>query len=181
LRFRPVKRSLCLLGLSCLLAAIPAVAASDPAPAAVQADGAASQVSSLLERAKALIGRPYRYGGTTPKGFDCSGFVRFVFGSVGIDLDRSSGSQARQGEPVDLDDILPGDLLFFRTRGVRNGISHVAIYLGQGRFIHASSWRGRTVKIEQLASDYFAKRLVAVRRIIDPGAPEEPTPANEVK
>ncbi len=61
-----------------------------------------SQISSLLAKAKTYLGLPYRYGGMSPKGFDCSGFVRYVFGSMGIDLDRTSGSQANQGDPIDL-------------------------------------------------------------------------------
>ena len=89
--------------------------AQTPDPNEVQVP---SQVDSLLAKATTLLGTPYRHGGTTPKGFDCSGFVRFVFGNFGIGLNRSSGSQAQQGEPIDLAHIQPGDLLFFNTRGV---------------------------------------------------------------
>jgi cell wall-associated NlpC family hydrolase len=137
------------------------------------------QISGLLAKAKTYLGRPYHYGGITPKGFDCSGFVRYVFGSMGIDLDRTSGSQAKQGDPIDLAHIQPGDLLFFSTRGMRKGISHVGIYLGEGQFIHASNWGGpgkRCVKMGELASSYFAERLVAVRRIVTQLAPEPKAP-----
>jgi hypothetical protein len=123
---------------------------------------------SLLNKAEDCLGIPYRSGGSSTRGFDCSGFVHFVFGSVGIKLDRSSAAQAKQGEPIALTQIQPGDLLFFNTRGVRKGISHVGIYLGQGQFIHASSLRGpgtHCVKLANLASDYFANRLVAARRV----------------
>jgi len=127
-------------------------------------------LATLLNKAETCLGAPYRYGGSTLRGFDCSGFVRFVFGSVGIDLDRSSAAQAKQGEAVPLNQIQPGDLLFFRnTRGLRKGISHVGIYLGEGQFIHASSWSGRgthCVKLAGLASDYFVNRLVAARRVV---------------
>lgn len=136
------------------------------------------QLTSLLAKAKTYVGRPYRFGGSTPKGFDCSGFVRFVFGTVGIDLHRSSGDQAKQGDPIDVSKILPGDLLFFSTRGMRKGISHVAIYLGEGRFIHASNWGGpgkRCVRLGELASSYFSDRLVSVRRVIAP-PPETEAP-----
>ena len=137
------------------------------------------QLASLIEKAKTCLGVPYRWGGISRKGFDCSGFVRFVFGSCGIDLDRTSKSQAGQGEPIDLANIEPGDLLFFSTRGMRKGISHVGIYLGEGQFIHASNWGGpgkRCVKLGELASSYFADRLVAVRRMVTDLAPESKTP-----
>ena len=128
--------------------------------------------SSLLDRAKAFLGTPYRYGGRSPKGFDCSGFVSFVFETTtGIALPRSSVLQARQGESIDLDEIQPGDLLFFKTRGKRNRISHVGIYLGEGQFIHASSWGGpkrRRVKISELEGRYHLQRLASARRILGP-------------
>lgn len=134
-------------------------------------------VTSLLETAKTYLGTPYHYGGTTPKGFDCSGFVRFVFGTFGFGLDRSSSSQARQGDPVDLKQLQAGDLLFFQTRGARNGVSHVGIYLGGGQFIHAGSWGGpgkRGVKIGELDSSYYAKRLLSARRVLtQPTGPTE--------
>ncbi|HWQ08410.1 MAG TPA: C40 family peptidase [Holophaga sp.] len=126
-------------------------------------------VASLLAKAKSLLGTPYHSGGTTPKGFDCSGFVRFVFGTFGLGLERSSYSQATQGKAVDLKQIQPGDLLFFKTRGKSDRISHVGIYLGQGQFIHAGS-RGepsnRVVRIGKLDESYYAQRLVSARRVL---------------
>jgi cell wall-associated NlpC family hydrolase len=160
---------------ACLVAVVPLTGQTEePKPAAEP-----SQVSTLLDKAKALIGVHYRWGGVTPKGFDCSGFVRYVFGSMGIDLDRTSGSQARQGDPIDLAHIQPGDLLFFSTRGMRKGISHVGIYLGEGQFIHASNWGGpgkRCVRLGELATDYFADRLVAIRRVVTQLGPDPKTP-----
>ncbi|MDR3671999.1 MAG: C40 family peptidase [Holophaga sp.] len=152
--------------------------APDPKANPAQAQSP-SQLTSLLNKARTCLGIPYRPGGVSTKGFDCSGFVRFVFGSCGIDLDRTSGSQAKQGDPIDLANIQPGDLLFFSTRGMRKGISHVGIYLGEGQFIHASSWRGPQrgcVKLGQLASSYFSERLVAARRIVSQMTPESKTP-----
>jgi cell wall-associated NlpC family hydrolase len=136
-------------------------------------------VTGLLAKAKTYLGLPYRRGGVSPKGFDCSGFVRYVFGSMGIDLDRTSGAQAKQGDPIDLAHIQPGDLLFFSTRGMRKGISHVGIYLGEGRFIHSSTWRGsgtHGVKLADLASNYFSERLVSIRRVVTQLAPDDKTP-----
>jgi len=129
--------------------------------------------SSLLDKAKAFLGTPYRYGGRSPKGFDCSGFVSFVFDSFGVALPRSSVHQAKQGESIDLDEIQPGDLLFFKTRGKQNRISHVGIYMGDGQFIHAGSWgsrKGRCVKVSELDGDYYVKRLVSARRVLGPAS-----------
>jgi cell wall-associated NlpC family hydrolase len=137
-------------------------------------------VPSLLERAKAYVGVPYRYGGASPSGFDCSGFVRFVFRGIGVALNRSSRSMATQGARVARGEIQPGDLLFFRTLGKR--ISHVGIYLGEGLFIHAGSRGGpgqRGVKVARLDIAYYDRRLVQARRVVPrdgPEArPEEPT------
>ena len=132
---------------------------------------APDRIDQLLDTAKTCLGIPYRHGGTSPKGFDCSGFVRFVFDSVGIELNRSSRTQAKEGTPVALDALLPGDLLFFKTCGQKHAISHVGIYLGQGEFIHAGSWggpRNRCIRLAQLASKYFSDRLVGARRVVDP-------------
>jgi cell wall-associated NlpC family hydrolase len=124
-------------------------------------------VPSLLDKAKELVGTPYRYGGASPAGFDCSGFVRFVFQAFGVQLNRSSRSQAIQGERVAPGEIEPGDLLFFRIGGKR--IGHVGIYLGEGQFIHAGS-RGdsgaRGVKIARLDSSFYERRLVSARRVM---------------
>ncbi len=124
-------------------------------------------VPSLLDKARELVGTPYRYGGASPAGFDCSGFVRFVFQAFGVQLNRSSRSQATQGEEVAPGEIEPGDLLFFRIG--RKRIGHVGIYLGGGQFIHAGS-RGdsgtRGVKIARLDSSFYARRLVSARRVM---------------
>ena len=135
-------------------------------------------VPSLLDKAKEYIGVPYRPGGVSPSGFDCSGFVRFVFRAFGVQLNRSSRSQATQGEKVAPGEIQPGDLLFFRIRG--NRIGHVGIYLGGGQFIHAGSRGGpsvRGVKIARLDSSFYARRLVSARRVMTAGAGTDGTPA----
>jgi len=136
-------------------------------------------VPSLLEKAREYVGTPYRLGGASPSGFDCSGFVRFVFRAFGVQLNRSSVTQATQGDRVAPGEIQPGDLLFFRIRG--NRIGHVGIYLGGGQFIHASSRGGpsvRGVKIARLDSSFYARRLVSARRVMTARAGPDGTPAS---
>ncbi len=116
----------------------------------------------VLEIAHRYLGRPYRYGGSSSRGFDCSGFALHVYRSVGVRLPHSASAQARLGKPVPRSQLQPGDLVFFRTRGRR--ISHVGIYIGNGRFIHASSARGR-VRIDSLNTGYYQRRYVCARRI----------------
>jgi cell wall-associated NlpC family hydrolase len=163
-----------LLGAICLAGLLPLQGQTVAAkPEAVEPN----QIESLIETAKTCLGVPYRSGGTSIKGFDCSGFVKFVFDSVGIELNRSSRTQAKEGTPVALDALLPGDLLFFKTMGRRHAISHVGIYLGDGQFIHAGSWggpRNRCIRLAELTSRYFAERVVAARRVVAPlGMAEE--------
>ncbi|MCS7065199.1 MAG: LysM peptidoglycan-binding domain-containing C40 family peptidase [Fimbriimonadales bacterium] len=116
----------------------------------------------VLEIASRYLGRPYRYGGSSSRGFDCSGFALHVYRSVGVNLPHSSSAQARVGKPVPRHQLQPGDLVFFRTRGRR--ISHVGIYIGNGKFIHASSARGR-VRIDSLNEGYYKRRYAGARRV----------------
>ena len=128
-----------------------------------------SRIGALLDKAKSLLRTPYRRGGSGPSGFDCSGFVRHVFGTFGVLLSRCSHSQAREGMPVDLEQIRPGDLLFFRSAPKSSRISHVGIYLGNGEFIHASAWgpKGtRGIRIAKLFDAYHGSRLTAARRVL---------------
>lgn len=124
--------------------------------------------SRVLESAHNYLGTPYRYGGTTPEGFDCSGFVRHVFGENGIALSRSSREQILQGKHVALDAIRPGDLIFFgKQRRSQCRIDHVGLYIGHGRFIHAASKRTGYVTISELGSGSYRSRIVSARRIIE--------------
>jgi cell wall-associated NlpC family hydrolase len=124
-----------------------------------------------------VIGTPYRSAGTTTNGFDCSGFTMYVFNKLGVDLPHQSGSQARLGKKVAKDDLIPGDLVFFNTNG--RGISHVGIYVGDGKFAHSSSSKG--VTISGLSDSYYSKRYVTARRIMSPETFEKyaDEPSNE--
>jgi cell wall-associated NlpC family hydrolase len=120
----------------------------------------------LTDYAQNLIGTPYKYGGNSPDtGFDCSGFVGYVYRETrGLNLPRSSQSLAAQGSVLNRDELNPGDLVFFNTR--RKKFSHVGIYLGDNTFIHAPS-RGGRVRIEDLTQDYWRKHYNGARRIND--------------
>ena len=112
------------------------------------------QIVSTAER---YIGVPYRAGGTTPRGFDCSGFVQYVYRQNGIELPRSAEDQFRMGRRISVHAARPGDLVFFRTSGRR--ISHVGIYNGNGRFIHAPSTGGH-VEYASMDNIYWNRRVV---------------------
>jgi cell wall-associated NlpC family hydrolase len=119
---------------------------------------------TVLMTARSLIGAPYRYGGTTPRGFDCSGYVRYVFQkAVGIRLPRTAGDQVRNGSEVALADLRPADLVYFKIR--RQKSLHVGIYIGRGKFIHAPSSRGK-VNIQNLNMDYWTRSYRGARRVL---------------
>ena len=123
---------------------------------------------SVLATASRYVGTGYRFGGTMPNAFDCSGFVRYVFARNGVSLPRTAHEQAEAGIPVvvGLDSVQVGDLLFFATR--RGRASHVAIYAGNGRIIHASAGSKR-VRYDDLASPrgrWFIEHFSSARRII---------------
>jgi hypothetical protein len=141
------------------LAAMPA-RADDWIDPRASADFPASQV--VLE-ALALLGVPYRWGGDDPsRGLDCSGLVRHVFRSVGLDLPRQSEAIARFGAQVARHALETGDLVFFNTRGRR--YSHVGIYIGDGRFVHAPARRGQ-VRVEEMDNRYWQARFNGARRL----------------
>ena len=120
----------------------------------------AGRREAVIGTAMDLRGVPYVYGGTTPSGFDCSGFTRWVYEqALGIELPRTAAEQSAMGESVPMDGLMPGDLLFW---GSGSGVYHVAIYAGDGEYIHASTGRGQIVRqtMEYFVPD-FAKRLIA--------------------
>lgn len=123
-----------------------------------------SRASDLVLNAMGFMGIPYKWGGATPEaGFDCSGFVQFVFRqATGVILPRSSFDQVHQGVSVTQDELQPGDLVFFNTMRAR--FSHVGIYIGENRFIHAPS-RGKSVEIVDITNSYWQKRYNGARRL----------------
>lgn len=118
--------------------------------------------SEIVIRAISLLGAPYRYGGSGPTAFDCSGLVQFIHHELGIEVPRTAAEQYRAADPIRLDDIEPGDLLFFRISGKR--ISHVAIYAGSGRFVHAPQ-TGRPIELRTLDDGYYKPRLAGAGRL----------------
>lgn len=133
-------------------------------PYAWSAEGRLSQATDLVLRALAYIGVRYRYGGDSPAaGFDCSGLVYRVFNqAAGLLLPRDSREMSRIGKRIPRTDLEPGDLVFFNTQ--REPFSHVGIYLGEQRFIHAPS-RGGRVEIANMGREYWQKRYDGARRI----------------
>ena len=120
-------------------------------------------VDDLKEISSKYIGVRYSYGGTSASGFDCSGFVRHVFKELGItSLDRTSAGMYGQGTAVDKSELQPGDLVFFNTSGKR--VSHVGIFIGSGKFIHASTSKG-VIKTSINDKQYWGKKYVGAKRI----------------
>jgi len=133
-------------------------AASPSSPAASHAAG-----YGVAGTALSLRGAPYRNGGSDPGGFDCSGFVRYVFGQNGVAVPRTVTEQFHAGREVVGPQLEPGDLVFFST--VSPGASHVGIAIGGDEFVHAPSGRGE-VRVERLSVSYWATRFVGARRVL---------------
>jgi cell wall-associated NlpC family hydrolase len=116
----------------------------------------------VVGTALSLRGAPYRNGGSDPSGFDCSGFVAYVFAQQGLYMPRTVSEQYAQGHLVNPDAVAPGDLVFFST--VAPGASHVGIAISGDQFVHAPSSSG-VVRVESLNASYWSSRLVGTRRI----------------
>lgn len=144
---------------------------------------AASNEATLIATAKKYLGTPYRYGGTSASGFDCSGFSGKVFSDLGISIPRTSSAQYGVGTPVSKSNLKVGDIVFFNTSG--NGVSHLGIYIGSSQFIHSSSSKG--VSISSINDPYYwgnkyigAKRIAnfstEVKEVATTAKPQAPAP-----
>lgn len=124
---------------------------------------ARSKVGALLQTARSYIGVPYQFGGTTPKAFDCSGYLQYVFAKNGINIPRTADEQYKLGLRTQSSrQLVPGDLVFFTT--YEAGASHCGIYLGEDKFIHASSSKG--VRVDTLKDSYWAPRYLGGKHIV---------------
>ena len=140
------------------LLALAGCASSPPAPVGVP--GASGERAA--GHAAKMVGKPYRFGGSSPgTGFDCSGLVHFSYRQAGVAVPRTTHDQLRASTPV-RGSMRRGDLLFFDQEGKKK--SHVGIYLGNGRFVHAPS-SGKRVRTDTLDSKYWKKHLAEVRRL----------------
>jgi len=115
---------------------------------------------SAAQLAAALVGSPYRFGGSEPSGFDCSGLVYYVYAQAGVRLPRTAAEQQAQTIPVAFDALAPGDLVFFKTPA-----DHVGIYIGGGEFVHAPA-SGRKVERARLNSPFFLLGFAGARRVV---------------
>lgn len=127
-----------------------------------QKPGISDRIQGVLAKAFTLLGTPYRWGGESTDGFDCSGLVGYVYRTVlNMDLPRVSRQMVNSGEAVDRAKLAPGDLVFF---GLRGRVNHVGIYVGEGRFVHAPS-RGKDVRVDSLTTGYWSGRYMQGRRV----------------
>ena len=118
--------------------------------------------SSIVSVAQNYLGVPYVWGGTSPSGFDCSGFTQYVFRQCGYSINRTADAQYSNGSYVSYDSLQAGDLVFFANTYSASGITHVGIYIGGGQFIHAANGG---VKISSLSESYYSSRYYGARRI----------------
>jgi cell wall-associated NlpC family hydrolase len=118
---------------------------------------------AAAQEARRHLGVPYKHGGLDPRGFDCSGLAYYVYKRLGLELPRSSAKQATVGRKIRRNHLRAGDLVFFATGGGK-AVTHVGIYLGGQKFIHAPG-RGKTVTISEMDSDYYSRRYHSARRV----------------
>ena len=135
---------------------------ASPSPA-VSSSAGRGDVDDLIGSAMGFLGVAYRFGGASPSGFDCSGFMQYIFRKAfAVNLPRTSAEQANVGVAVNRSQLQPGDMVFFRTAGSR--ISHVGMYIGNDRFIHAPR-TGKRIEITSLSNRYWSARYATARRV----------------
>jgi cell wall-associated NlpC family hydrolase len=122
-----------------------------------------SASNDVVRSAFAYRGTPYRWGEARPGGFDCSGFTKYIYGRKGVSLPRTAAEQFHAGSTVTHHGMKPGDLVFFHT--TRRGISHVGMYVGNGKFVHSSSKKAGGVRVDNLDSGYYSKAFRGARRV----------------
>lgn len=123
-------------------------------------------LNKVVQSAYDKLGKPYVYADTGKRGYDCSGLTYSIYNNeLGINIDRSSSGQSKNGNYVNKSELIPGDLVFFNTTG--KGISHVGVYVGDGNMIHASSTTAKQVIVSTIESGYYSQRYVTARRIIN--------------
>lgn len=127
----------------------------------ITAEASSDYKDKAVKSGKAVLGTPYKWGGTTTAGFDCSGFVGYAFKQAGKTLPRTTSEIHKQGKAVSKSNLQKGDLVYFET--YKKGPSHMGIYLGNNEFIHASSSKG--VSITTLSNSYWKKRYIGAKRL----------------
>lgn len=156
----PILRVMCIAILGVLVACGSAPKAADQGDSSHRADKATAQHAA--EYARGMVGKPYRYGGNSPAGFDCSGLVQYSYSRAGLPVPRTTGSQRQSSVAISSRSLREGDLLFFDQQGRKS--SHVGIYIGAGRFVHAPS-SGKRVRVDKLDAKYWQKHFAGARRI----------------
>lgn len=146
-----------------MLAAVVACASS-PRSADVSITARADKATAhrAAEYAQGMVGKPYRYGGSSPSGFDCSGLVQYSYSKAGLRIPRTTRAQRKSSIAIGARSIRVGDLVFFDQEGRKS--SHVGIYIGAGRFVHAPS-SGKHVRVDKLKGRYWKKHFVGARRM----------------
>ena len=134
------------------------------AKAAQAAAANTSNGQKMAEFALKYVGYPYVYGGSSPKGFDCSGFVKYVCNQFGYNVNRTASAQMDNGTSVSRDQLQPGDLVFFRKSGSSSRASHVGIYVGGGKFVHASTSKVGVI-VSGMNEAYYTSGFVGARRL----------------
>ena len=153
---------LALVTLLAMMAVLAGCASSPEIPERTTVRASDEVASRAIVYAREMLGKPYKYAGDTPAGFDCSGLVKYSYGRAGISMPRDTQAQRRMSMLVSVHSMREGDLLFFDQEGKKT--SHVGMYLGKRRFIHAPSSGGK-VRTDSLNAEFWKKHFVEARRV----------------